>query len=231
MTRSILKSHTQVDMMSHAAFFIGMCVLLDNLVMVNLVVNSNGKKMEKQIAGLLPGTAAWRLIYEPCKITCGGSYQRSVAVCMKGDWRVDESSCNGDKPQEQTKPCGQQPCFSPRWRQFNYSDCSGSCGSGKVLQVSKCYVQSKNSNGQAVFLEVAERMCLPDLRPTPTPTPIDCKLPDCPQTLAKVDTSPGSSNDPKKGSNGAATSAVLTTSIVGLASLTAALFRILLFGS
>ncbi|XP_065350124.1 A disintegrin and metalloproteinase with thrombospondin motifs 6-like [Cloeon dipterum] len=196
------------------------------------VGNQKGGVVKKEDQRLLPQVNfKWRLVFNPCAVTCGGGYQRSKAMCMSGDDRGEDSECSGEKPTETIQTCGQQPCFTPRWIVFNYSECTVTCGTGTIPQIAKCYIKTGvDSKGRDTLIEVGERMCNKDNRP-PLP-PVQCSLlATCPQIVAKVDLASSTCSNPpcsdQKGS--AEKSAVEFTVFIGVTSLSAFLIRIYFF--
>ncbi|XP_067932084.1 A disintegrin and metalloproteinase with thrombospondin motifs 9-like [Watersipora subatra] len=78
-----------------------------------------------------------------CSSSCGYSIQERMVVCQLSDGTSGDAELCGEPAPQNKQLCSLQPCGSPQWNFTSWSQCSVSCGAGKMTRDVRC-VDSAN---------------------------------------------------------------------------------------
>jgi len=95
-----------------------------------------------------------------CSRSCGGGYQRTLALCVKksGQRVVPDRKCKKwPKPSARSLRCNRSPC-PPEWEAGEWGMCSTTCGEG----MQKRRVTCKQELSESLTIPVAQELCTLD---------------------------------------------------------------------
>lgn len=114
--------------------------------------------------------------WTPCSTTCGNGTQRAVVRCvglMEGF--VDDSYCNGSKPEDMERSCNEHKCPASWWI-GPWQTCSVTCGQGERMRSVFC-IRSLSSDEQTV---ISDEECSQHGAEDKPPTTATCSHFACP---------------------------------------------------
>ncbi|PIK50581.1 putative A disintegrin and metalloproteinase with thrombospondin motifs 7 [Apostichopus japonicus] len=128
----------------------------------------------------VPTTFEWkRDEWTPCSTTCGNGTQRSIVRCvgmMEG--AVDDSYCEGSKPDDKQRSCNEHTCPASWWI-GPWQSCSVSCGEG-VQKRSVFCIRSLSSDEQ---MAISDATCIQHGAEAKPATALTCSNYACPSEM------------------------------------------------